>query len=55
LKLETKSSLSQLKNTVEGHYTGLEHVEDRISGLKNKVYIIERRIKGKKTWNMQEL
>jgi hypothetical protein len=37
--LEMKSSLSQIKkkNTVESHSSRLEQVEDRISGLKDKI------------------
>jgi hypothetical protein len=40
--LETKSSLSQIKNTVENHSNSLEQVEDRISGLKDKTDIKEK-------------
>jgi hypothetical protein len=40
--LETKTSLSQIKNTVESHSSRLEQVEDRISGLKDKIYIKEK-------------
>jgi chromosome segregation ATPase len=35
--LEIKSSLNQIKNTVESHFSRLEQVEDRISGLKDKI------------------
>jgi hypothetical protein len=31
--LEIKSPVSQTKNTVEGHFSGLEEVEDRNSEL----------------------
>jgi hypothetical protein len=41
--LEIKSPYSQTKNTVEGHSSTLEQVEDRISELKDKM-----EIKGKK-------
>jgi predicted transcriptional regulator len=41
--LEAKSFLSQIKNTFEIHYTKLEQVEDRISGLEDKIDV-----KGKK-------
>jgi chromosome segregation ATPase len=37
--LEIRSSLSQIKNTVESHSSRLEQVEDRISGLEDKIYI----------------
>jgi hypothetical protein len=35
--LETKSSLSQIRNTVENHYSVLEQVKDTISGLKDNI------------------
>jgi chromosome segregation ATPase len=37
--LEIKSPFNQIKNTVEGHSSRLEQVEDRISGLKYKIDI----------------
>jgi hypothetical protein len=37
--LERKSLFSQTKNTVEGHSSRLEEVEDRISELKGKIEI----------------
>jgi phage shock protein A len=39
--LEIKSSLSQIKNTGESHYSRLEQVEDRISRLEDKTDIKE--------------
>jgi phage shock protein A len=35
--LEIKSSLNQIKNTGESHSSRLEQVEDRISGLEDKI------------------
>jgi hypothetical protein len=43
--LEIKSSYSQTKNTVEGQYSRLEHVKDRISELKDKIGIKEKQKK----------
>jgi hypothetical protein len=40
--LEIKSPYSQTKNTVEDHSSRLEHVEDRISELKDKIEIKEK-------------
>jgi predicted RNase H-like nuclease (RuvC/YqgF family) len=40
--LEIKSPYSQTKNTVEGHSSTLEQVEDRISELKDKMEIKEK-------------
>jgi TolA-binding protein len=40
--LEIKIPFSQTKNTVEGHSSRLEHMEDRISELKGKVEIKEK-------------
>jgi chromosome segregation ATPase len=40
--LEIKSPLNQVKNTVEDHSSKLEQVEDRISGLKDKIDIKEK-------------
>jgi predicted nucleic acid-binding Zn-ribbon protein len=40
--LEIKSPYSQIKNTVEGHFSRLDQVEDRISELKNKIEIKEK-------------
>jgi gas vesicle protein len=37
--LKIKSSLSQVKNTVESNQSRLEQVEHRISGLKEKIDI----------------
>jgi predicted nucleic acid-binding Zn-ribbon protein len=37
--LEIKIPINQLKNTIESFSSRLEQVEDRISGLENKVYI----------------
>jgi chromosome segregation ATPase len=37
--LEIKSPFNQIKNTVEGNFSRLEQVEDRISGLKYKIDI----------------
>jgi hypothetical protein len=42
--LEIKSPCSQTKNTVEGHSSRLEQVEDRISELKDKIEIKEKTI-----------
>jgi chromosome segregation ATPase len=41
--LEIKSSLSQIKNIVDSHSGRLEQVEDRISGLKDKIDIKEKK------------
>jgi hypothetical protein len=40
--LEIKSPYSQTKNTVEGHSSRLEQVEDRISWLEDKIEIKEK-------------
>jgi hypothetical protein len=40
--LEMKSIFSQTKNTVTGHSSRLEQVEDRISELKDKIEIEEK-------------
>jgi chromosome segregation ATPase len=40
--LEIKSSLNQMKNAFESHSSRLEQVEDRISGLKDKIDIKEK-------------
>jgi hypothetical protein len=37
--LEIKISLNQMKNTIEGNFSRLEQVEDRILGLKGKIDI----------------
>jgi chaperonin cofactor prefoldin len=54
--METKSSLSQIKNIVESHSSRLEQVEDRISGLEDKINIKEknRRILRQKTEKLQK-
>jgi hypothetical protein len=39
--LETKCLFSQIKNIVEGHSNRLEQVQDRISGLEDKIEIKE--------------
>jgi hypothetical protein len=39
--LEIKNPFSQTKNTVEGHYSRLEQLEDRISELEDKIEIKE--------------
>jgi hypothetical protein len=41
--LELKSPFSQTKNTVEEHSSRLEQVEDRISELRNKIEIKEKK------------
>jgi hypothetical protein len=41
--LEIKSPFRQTRNTVEGHSRRLEQVEDRISEIKHKVEIKEKR------------
>jgi hypothetical protein len=38
-----KKSFSQTKTTVEGHSSRLEQVEDRISELKDKIEIKEKK------------
>jgi hypothetical protein len=43
--LEIKIPFSQIKNTVEVHYSRLEQVEDRISELKYKIDIKEKKHK----------
>jgi chromosome segregation ATPase len=40
--IKIKSSFNQIKNTVEGHSSRLEQVEDRISELKDKTDIKEK-------------
>jgi chromosome segregation ATPase len=40
--LEIKGPFSQMKNTVEGHSSKLEQVEDRISELGDKIEIKEK-------------
>jgi chromosome segregation ATPase len=54
--LEIKSSLNQVKNIVESHSSRLEQVEDRISGLKDKIDIKEktRRVLRQKTQELQK-
>jgi hypothetical protein len=42
--LEIKSPFSQTKNTVEGHASRLEQLEDRISVLENKIENKELRV-----------
>jgi hypothetical protein len=37
------NSFSQMNNTVEGHFSRLEQVEDRISELENKIDIKDKR------------
>jgi uncharacterized protein Yka (UPF0111/DUF47 family) len=41
--LERKSTFNQIKNTVEGHSSRLEQVEDRISELEDNIDIKERK------------
>jgi chromosome segregation ATPase len=59
--MEIKSSFSQTKNTVEGHSSRLEQMEDRLSELEDKIEIKEknRRTLSQTTQscerNMQEL
>jgi chromosome segregation ATPase len=56
--LEIKSPFSQTKNTVEGHSSRLEQVEDIISELEDKIKIKEKiLVKQLKSCerNMQEL
>jgi phage shock protein A len=43
--LEIKSPFGQTKNTVEGYSSRLEQVEDRISELKDKIEIKEKKQK----------
>jgi chromosome segregation ATPase len=40
--LEIKSPFSQTRNTVEGHFSRLEQVEDKISELKYKIDVKEK-------------
>jgi predicted nucleic acid-binding Zn-ribbon protein len=40
--LEIKIPFNQMKNEMEGHSSRLQHVEDRISGLENKMDIKEK-------------
>jgi chromosome segregation ATPase len=40
--LEIKSPFSQIKNTVEGHSSKVEQVEDRLSELEYKIEIKEK-------------
>jgi hypothetical protein len=53
--LEIKSPFSQTKSTVEGHYSRLEHVEDRISKLKDKIEIKEKKNRRNLSQTTQEL
>jgi chromosome segregation ATPase len=39
---EIKSNFSQTKNTVEGHSSRLEQVEDKISEIKDKIEIKDK-------------
>jgi uncharacterized coiled-coil DUF342 family protein len=39
--LEIKSSISQIKNSVESLFSRLDQVKDKISDLDNKVVILE--------------
>jgi hypothetical protein len=41
--LEIRGPFSQMNNTVEGHFSRLEQVEDRISELENKIDIKDKR------------
>jgi phage shock protein A len=41
--METKSPYSETKITVEGHYSRLEQVEDRISELEDKMEIKKKK------------
>jgi hypothetical protein len=41
--LKVKSPYSQTKNTVEGHSSRLEQVEDRISELRGKIEIKKKK------------
>jgi hypothetical protein len=43
--LEIKRPFNQTKNTVEGHSSRLEQVEDRVSELKDKIEIKEKKQK----------
>jgi chromosome segregation ATPase len=58
--LQIKSSINQIKNTVESYASRLEQVEDRISGHKNNIDIkektefLDKRLKNCKK-NAQEL
>jgi hypothetical protein len=47
--MEEKSSLGQIKITIKSHSRRLEQVENRISGLKDKIVIKQRRIFREKT------
>jgi hypothetical protein len=40
--LEIKMSLRQIKNNIEHQYGRQEQLEDRISGLKNKICVKEQ-------------
>jgi hypothetical protein len=40
--MEIKISLSQIKNTVESDTKGVEKVQERISGLKEKIDVKEK-------------
>jgi hypothetical protein len=40
--MEIKSPFSQIKNTEEVHFSRLEQVEDRLSGLEVKIDIKEK-------------
>jgi hypothetical protein len=40
--LEIKSSLNQIKNREKSHFSRLEEVKNRISGLKDKIDIKEK-------------
>jgi predicted nucleic acid-binding Zn-ribbon protein len=42
--LEIKIPFSQIKNTVEGHSSRLDQVEDKISELEDKIEIKKKRI-----------
>jgi predicted nucleic acid-binding Zn-ribbon protein len=59
--IQTKTCLSEIKNTVESYFSRLEQVEDRILGLKDKMHIkdkteeyLDKRLKNCER-NMQEL
>jgi chromosome segregation ATPase len=41
--METKNSLSQIQSTIESNSRRMEHVENRNSGLRDKMHFKEKR------------
>jgi hypothetical protein len=53
--LEIKTSLRQIKNTFQGHFSRLKQVQDRISEVKDKIDIKEKKNRRILRQKIQEL